>query len=349
MQRRIKKVKKVIGGIAASIILTQPAIAQEVEKPKNNITPKTELVNSYRELKEEYKEMAAEAVSDKILLPEEIYTIKEFLEKNYEHLGKTASSQEQIVNTFIPTLDKVINEYPALLDNRVNIAYNPNTELSKEHTELLKSLIQNNPDEKIEKLAVKENLTLKDLIEICYAHNLIGGEILNSAQEISNKDYIEEHLHWYIIYVDTTTKLKKDEFYTDASKWHLGFLGMIKWDEKYKHNLFNSETKIAEGIKNSTQINNFEMKHFTDELPNKPSWFHFFAGMFAIFAPLGVRLGAKAYTGRDKWTTGQSVYHFADSGMGALGFEVFFPPLFYARLAIPLIHEIYRGYKPKDD
>ncbi|MBI4918597.1 hypothetical protein HY837_01605 [archaeon] len=336
--------KKIVGGLTASIALASPVQAQEVQQPKNNITPRTELVNSYKGLNQAHKEMAIEALSDNLLISEEIYTLNDFLLKNLEHLQGISASQEKVIRTFIPVIDEVLNNYPAFLDNRVNIAYDANTELSKEHSDSLKNLIQEKPNKNLEKVLIKENLTLKDLIEICYAYDLVGGEILSNAQEISNKEEVEKTSSAYTVYVITTTQLKKDKWYNETSRWNLGILGAIKYAGEYRNKIEDSEKRIERNLGGLS--GDFKIKDFTKAIPNAPSWWHVFTCLFSMFAPLGLRFGVKSYTGRTKWTEGEVWYHTFDAGVGLLGFEMLLPQIFYVRMAIPLVNEIYKGYTP---
>ncbi len=366
-------IKKIIGGLAASIILTQPAIAQEEEKPTQTLI----------ELKQEYDAKLQESCRDNVLTHEEAKQLYKLLNDNFESIAlkdleerqKTSRAEEEKTtkeNTEIDAnnallgekrdkLLEVINEYPGLYapnkyesTDNYNIHYLPSQELTPEQTSKIKEILTG--EDTLADLLNKETLTIGDLInsrtelkkkiQFRKSGNNSVYENLKLRTEIEAS--LNEQLKRFNAYIKAGKDIE-ESWFNKTKSLGAGFLGIFLINENYFEPFSEAKEYLYEGINNYSGRKHTYLKflEIMEEFPNfpEPTGFYFAQSLFFIIAPWLIRAITKSYRKDTRWSDGESNWHGMDALVGALGIDLIHPAITYTRCALPFLHEVYKGLK----
>ncbi|MBI4918594.1 hypothetical protein HY837_01590 [archaeon] len=329
-------INKLAGGIIASVALASPVYAQE----------------SFSELKKSYEEFSREKIQDGILTPEEIKASHDYLEEKLKMLGekKRTEKDEKTVSSKLENLESLKKFYPGLLDNKANLIYLTDEQLIKEHSEILKKTISENPKQELSYLDSKNNLTIEDLVKAYKTYNVDLDDlrfIRSYMEEQEVQNLLNRKLNILKSYLNSKEKVEHS-FWND--KRHVSF-GLISWlvaSQEYSD--FEQKIRlITQDFSETTNKENFTTQTFEEVFPDYVlvDTKRKILGLFlSALLPITLRVLTKKYR-RDDFTNNNIGYHAADGIFNVLfGLDGLIHPLaFYARVVGPIVYDICKGVK----
>ncbi len=322
-------IKKFVGGLVASMALASPAFAQE---------------KTITEVEANYKQLAYEKLQDRLLTSQDVEELHSFLNNNLVKVTEQEVKKEPTLEqTSQLELDRIIEEYPGIINNTTNIVYNSELKLKPHQTEALKKFIENSEDQRIKRVLNSE-FTVKDLVFV-YQQFKPTSIRKDDPEKEAKKNILNRHMALYESYLKEFKDVQ-GSYFNGKKYFSIGVLGGVELSSR-KTEFIAEEEQVKKALKEYTLINDLSVPSIEQHFPNYPkfSYWYFLTWILSGLAPIPVRILGKIYRKDKEFTENDGLYHTIDGlCMSALGLEVLHPSIFYIRLAAPLVHEVLKGW-----
>lgn len=221
------------------------------------------------EVENEYNKKFNKAIADNKLSVEEIQELNDYLNQHIpsiqkynqqaskENLGEKISFKEDYSKSIE---NKVLEDYPGLVDKKVNVFYDADKLIEKEYGAFLNSIVKEIKEyfkgkENFENLREKENWTIKDLTKFYLFLQSKGNKKENKNQRLKNKiDLVrlEGHQEWYKAYLERISEAKKlaNEYFSGSLLLKNKCENIIKKSKDELEIVLNIETKRNINLEN---------------------------------------------------------------------------------------------------
>ncbi|MBI4918598.1 hypothetical protein HY837_01610 [archaeon] len=354
----------------APFVLTSPVVAQEVEKETR--------------LTHEYRHALNMTLSDNLLTHQEVVELHKILEDGlqeemnedyYEKQKLRNDAIEEVVKSETKTLaskitelneskkiiQKLIDQYPGLIDDKAKIVYSSEQKLKEFQEEMLKQAISSLDSVEARQLLTEEDLYVQDLVFISNRNteeSSIKEEELKDLEKKIRFDLakstepglseLAKQLKLLNDYFDSRKKIEESS--VNKKYYSVGILPLLFINNSRDKSQYEENKKLLKiSLEHSLKMEQINFASFEEEFPNYPkaTLKLFFLAIASIIGPALLHGLIKAYRKDTQTSEYEVAFHLVNVFGTTLGLDFLHPWIFPAKFVAPLIYEISKGTEKK--